>query len=338
MRWIFATIASLLAACQAAGGGNVGAGPVTLSEGVYRTYQTYLNNDPLVFAISDDGRHAVYSYCKGVGCEPLRDIPEAIARCEERSGRDCRLFAIRDEVVWNNPGSWRPRSTDAKRAEADDLLDAVVIEAGGRAYSDLPGHRALAVSVDSETLEIVSQGFAFGHGSARGAVQSALRSCALSAGLSYQDDRFWRICGLVEANGGKFWPRSWGQLSRGDFWTIQQNASDTPSYVGRRNVVIVLEGAEEIQTTADYEIVTGRMTFTFSPADVTGKCRGSVFRGWDASDTLFELKCDNTLSAKGTVFGKQFHRRMLMRGEDSAGERVRIVLENDDAFEPTPNS
>lgn len=338
MKWVFAIMAAILTACQTAGGGNIGVGPVTLSGGVYRTYQTYLENDPLVFAISEDGRHATYFYCQEVGCEPLRNIPEAIARCEERSGRECRIFAIRDEVVWNNPGSWRPLSAKTGRAEADDLLDTVVIDLGGRAYSELPGHRALAISIDPVTLEIVSQGFAFGHGSARDAVQSAIRSCALDAGLSYQDDRFWRICGLVEANGRTFWPRSWDDLSRGDFGIIQGIVSGTPSYIGRRSVGLTLDEAEEIQTTARYEISTGTMSFTFSSPGATGDCEGRVFRGFGASDTRFELKCDSQLSAKGTVYGKQHHRRMLLRGEDSVGERVRIVLENDGAFEPTPNS
>jgi hypothetical protein len=109
---IFACLA--LAGCQSL----AGKGPITFSNDIGTAYQRYLTEgEPLAFAATLDGRGGFYYYCEEVGCDANRAANMAIGQCELRNkGKECALFDIRGDIVWENPGEWW--DTEAARQPA----------------------------------------------------------------------------------------------------------------------------------------------------------------------------------------------------------------------------
>ena len=66
-------------------------------------------NDPLIIAISDDGKNSYYFYCpaqyRAYGCMSENTARKAIVACEKQSvGSPCFIFAVKRRVVWKNGG------------------------------------------------------------------------------------------------------------------------------------------------------------------------------------------------------------------------------------------
>ena len=87
-----------------------GSGPVVMSPSAFSAYQAYTSKaDPLVFALSQDGKHTYFYHCQSVkkDCDEEKYIQTAIDRCSGRGDR-CYVFARRKAVVWRDPGDWKP--------------------------------------------------------------------------------------------------------------------------------------------------------------------------------------------------------------------------------------
>ena len=103
----------LLAAC--AGGRTTttesGSGPVVMSPAAYAAYEAYTAKaDPLIFALSGDGKHAYFYYCQSVkkDCDEEKYTQLAVDRCTGHGGDRCYIFARRKAVVWRDAGNWKP--------------------------------------------------------------------------------------------------------------------------------------------------------------------------------------------------------------------------------------
>ncbi len=99
-----------------------GTGPLDLASNTERHFQKYLDEENgYAFAVAIDGRSgSAYVFCKEFRCSSTPDRRwSAIQECEKSTGGiPCRLYAVRDKVVWNRngPNLWDPAdpSTNAK--------------------------------------------------------------------------------------------------------------------------------------------------------------------------------------------------------------------------------
>lgn len=107
---------ALLSNCAAPGSTTTtqsGAGPVVMSPAAYAAYQSYTSKaDPLVFALSQNGKHAYFYHCQSVkkDCDEEKYIQTAVDRCTGRGGERCYIFARRKAVVWRDAGDWKPET------------------------------------------------------------------------------------------------------------------------------------------------------------------------------------------------------------------------------------
>ena len=93
----------LLTACVT--GSGSGATPPTLSPGCERHYQSYLGETTPGFFVTDiSGRICGYTYCPGqvTNCRAAYPGP-SIRSCEQRSGRDCYIYARGRSISWDGP-------------------------------------------------------------------------------------------------------------------------------------------------------------------------------------------------------------------------------------------
>ncbi len=149
----------LLAACQTSNLSDVGSGPITLSPKIYGWFQAYVNKDPMVFAVSEDGKNAFYWWCIDATACPIRATERlnAIHRCETLYGGSktpCHIFAVRDKIVWQNPGAWEPQSgskTAAKKIAAKKTVSTPIV---GETVSDSSDTEA----DDATTIPSLSSG------------------------------------------------------------------------------------------------------------------------------------------------------------------------------------
>lgn len=109
MLWGCATTDSILPSRA-----DIGAGDIQFSVSSTATYRYYKDQkQPRDFVVTVDGERGFYTYCatsREIECrkntsELLLDI------CTERTGKNCRIFAIDGKVVWEDPGQWRNSGT-----------------------------------------------------------------------------------------------------------------------------------------------------------------------------------------------------------------------------------
>ena len=111
---LFALLAAT--ACAGGHGGTVavrnGSGAVTMSPSAYSAFSAYrAKAEPLVFALSPDGRQYYWYYCISLkkDCDVEAYMLDAVARCSvQGGGQTCYVFARRRAVVWRDPGSFAP--------------------------------------------------------------------------------------------------------------------------------------------------------------------------------------------------------------------------------------
>lgn len=108
-------VAVLISACAGTGTTTTesGSGPVVMSPAAFTAYQAYTSKaDPLVFALSQDGKHAYFYHCQAIkkSCDVEKYTQPAIDRCTSR-GERCYIFARRKAVVWRDAGDWKPKTT-----------------------------------------------------------------------------------------------------------------------------------------------------------------------------------------------------------------------------------
>ena len=96
-----------------------GSGTVTLSEDTIKRFVQYLQGNfysatkqkteflvsPINFYISEDGKNSLILYCDSVqsaNCTPGVEIYQGLLRCNKIFNKTCKIFALEDEIVWNN--------------------------------------------------------------------------------------------------------------------------------------------------------------------------------------------------------------------------------------------
>ncbi len=86
---------------------SVEAGPITPTSYVEASYKRFLNKrNPMVFALSEDGKAAFYKFCLSSGdCDEVRARADALSGCEDSArGVPCRVYyEAPDGVVWDGP-------------------------------------------------------------------------------------------------------------------------------------------------------------------------------------------------------------------------------------------
>ncbi len=198
IRIFAATLLVLMTACQSGSTSNlVGTGPIKLAPHVQDGFQEFLRegNGAWAFAVTPDGWHYSYVYCKGGGGCGGR--PQAATRavelCERRSkGRDCKIYAINGEVVWKHDAAPADLSTSASGApvvpkrwlSAEPIQLFVSQQAGFQEYiqrfenSEKTETGAFAAS--QGTVAYAWQ--TFPGRNPRAAAESAIRRCNTNAG------------------------------------------------------------------------------------------------------------------------------------------------------------
>lgn len=88
--------------CSALEDPEAGKGPITLSPGVSASLEEYMGRDaPLYFVVTEDGRGSNYVYCVGgFNCDNAAARTQTLDDCRSRTGRNCKVYAIRRVVVW----------------------------------------------------------------------------------------------------------------------------------------------------------------------------------------------------------------------------------------------
>lgn len=337
MRYLILSFILLLAACQSGAGGTTGSGPVKLSDGAYRAFQTYVDNDPLVFAVTEDGRNAWYFYCLEVGCQPLRNVAEVISRCEARHKRPCKLFAIRDQVVWESPGEWRPgraarldavvAASDADfEAIGDKVADVLKDDLIFSRYDTAPGNRAFVIAVDPNTGKIIRRGYTFGYSSLEAAIRNAAGFCARGAGGNAE-----KACRVYDVNGERFWPTTAGDLSRDQMDRAAAAGAAMAPYEGERRAEVEWDGVGEENVLVSYTLDKGWIVFdlAFDGDAFPGPCVGEG----DARNTngIFEftMACADGVVVSGSGTYTNNLRRVSLIGTDSLGRAVDMRVKSD---------
>lgn len=117
MRYFTLCFVFLLFACQTTGGSTIGSGPITLSPRIQQYFDNYKADNGMLFSVAVDGKSGLYYfYCPDIAC---REMPGArqttIDRCEKNSnGVPCKIYALRDEIVWDFGGLDRARFGSGK--------------------------------------------------------------------------------------------------------------------------------------------------------------------------------------------------------------------------------
>ncbi|RED49687.1 hypothetical protein [Aestuariispira insulae] len=91
-------VGGILAGCQ----GNsayYGKGPMVLSPNSQMHFEKYLTSNPSTFLVTTDGRNSYYRYCPDTACR-TEPVTVGLYNCEKHYGKECRIYAVKDKVVW----------------------------------------------------------------------------------------------------------------------------------------------------------------------------------------------------------------------------------------------
>lgn len=327
-----------LVGCQTTGS-HYGEGAIRLSGEVYRGFQTYLEGEPLTFAITEDGQNYFYYYCSESGCDPIRTNPQALYRCEQRHGRPCKIFAIRDQVVWKNPGDWQPasltRTARDKEVEArsTDPVERIRNELAGnesfQRYRHSPGHKALVAMVNETNGDVLFWGYSFGQTTATRAIEIAFDFCTGGHQSYRQVD-----CRVVEVNDEALWPAHKDELTPDQIHRVTAAGVQLPLLRGNRPISVVWSGGEDFSGDVDYAFGLGRITFEFDHGLEAQSCDGHANLGETLGKLDFELTCGDGGHVQGTGTYELSGRTVTLNGDDEAGNRVKIDVGPDPAHYP----
>jgi hypothetical protein len=90
---------------------DLGTGRVILSPRVQASFEEYMARDaPLYFLVTESGVGSYYIYCEGgFNCTRSAARMQALDQCRRHNaGEDCKVYAIRRSVVWQNADAPRP--------------------------------------------------------------------------------------------------------------------------------------------------------------------------------------------------------------------------------------
>ena len=97
-------IAALLLVPTQVKAGSIGSGEIKLKPQAVQAWITYVKqkDQPRIFLVPIDGGSASWWYCpKGVNCVPGGATQE-ILKCERYHKKECKIFAKRRTIKWNN--------------------------------------------------------------------------------------------------------------------------------------------------------------------------------------------------------------------------------------------
>jgi hypothetical protein len=117
-RWSLLASLSIAAACSLEDP-EAGKGLIVLSPGTKAHLEEYMGrNAPLYFAVTENGGGSYSVYCDGgFNCDGVEARRRALDGCRAgNAGRDCKIYAIRRVVVWQDP--------DARSARTGPQLSA----------------------------------------------------------------------------------------------------------------------------------------------------------------------------------------------------------------------
>lgn len=339
MRWVFGLLIVFLGACQSiSGGSTVGSGPIQFSAETYKVWQRYLSRDPIVFAVTPDGRNPYYYYCREVGCEAPRYVTYVLTKCQERYKRECRLFAMRDQIVWQNPGNWIPPGVGSAEADASHRTDLEVVrirnglsgQPGYQRYRRSPGHKALIAMPPGVNGRTTAWGVAYGMASLADALLVAQNFCVGQTGRGAR----YVGCKIVEVNGETLWPLHKDDLTSEEMARLEQAGDELPAYRGQRPILITGPDGRVMSSELSYVMRTGQISFTFTDTASGVHCDGDA-RMKDAEANIeFEYDCGNGHAVSGegrhSVTGKE----VSLRGVDLNGKSVEVEVGPDPVLFP----
>lgn len=312
---------------------SAGEGPIELSPQAAQAFDYYLENDPLVFAVTEDGR-AVYFYrCIEVGCDHNRVVPTTIAKCEARYGRTCKLFAIRKEIVWQNPGNWRPAGNTASSSSsgrvASRIRTALSMEAAYWRYRKAPGHKALVAMAPGTNGDVAHWGVSYGHASLEDALTVAQQFC-VGADSGPRNIG----CRVVELNGQTVWPLHKDKLTPDQLTELTRVGETMPAYSGTRPITLTWGGSETWAAEMSYEMRVGMIEFSFQDDTSTLFCTGEAALVGGKGGLEFQFRCSNGKAVSGrgavSVTGSEAN----LQGRDASGAAVDLMVGPDPALFP----
>lgn len=333
LRFFIGTMLLFLAGCQSTGS-SYGEGAIKLSERAYRGFQDYLDGVPLTFAVTEDGQNFFYYYCMEFGCDPIRTNPKALYRCEQRHGRPCKIFAIRDQIVWKNPGDWVPEivsqldsNPTLVRSKVEEIHEALAGNETFERYRHAPGHKALVAMVNDENGEVRFWGVSYGHATVEKAIEVAHSFC--SGG--YQNNRA-RSCLVVEANDVDLWPMHMDDLTPAQISRSTKEGSSIPFLQGTRPISISWPGRDTHTGDLSYKFGLGRIEFNFGYGQSAVPCAGNAEIGEQLGNLSFTLSCKDGSQVAGEGIYALSGKEVVLNGEDQSGNTVSINVGPDPSF------
>ena len=113
--------------------GSIGTGELTLSESSVKWFIKYLRgghgNKPLKFLITTDGEWPHYWFCPVATCVPGGDRTE-IKVCEQKTKRECKVFARSRTIKWKNGINKGNRESKFNSKWSDAEIRAKLTELG----------------------------------------------------------------------------------------------------------------------------------------------------------------------------------------------------------------
>jgi len=113
--------------------GSIGTGELTLSESSVKWFIKYLRgghgNKPLKFLITTDGEWPHYWFCPVATCTPGGDNTE-IKVCEQKTKRECKVFARSRTIKWKNGINKGNRESKFNSKWSDAEIRAKLTELG----------------------------------------------------------------------------------------------------------------------------------------------------------------------------------------------------------------
>lgn len=314
----------VLTGCQTAGGNPAvapGTGPVKMSQQAYNSFNSYLDSkDPIAFALSEDGRTSAWYYCIEFGCRPYRTIHLAITQCKLRSkGVPCHLFARQRDIVWQNPGEWKPLTAGDPIASEDLYGQSVTSIEKTNLYarynlSNL-GQKAFA---EARAMDgnLVAVGAALGRLTVREAAREALRACRTSRpGDSLK-------CEIVEINNDYV-----GDIPSATLFTHADRYISTALPNGGDRVTLLVDWddvAPAVTAELAHYVPNKEGSFFLRLPEGPGLCKGTLtftdenYAGWT-------MACGPRIQAEGTLIRISPEPVYEGRGLDSEGRQIRFL-------------
>lgn len=312
---------------------SAGNGPIKLSRPAAQAFDHYLANDPLVFAVTEDGRGVYYHRCIEVGCDHHRVVATTIAKCTARYDRACKLFAIRKEIVWQNPGNWRPTGSETTASSqnriAARIRTALSIEAAYWRYRKAPGHKALVAMAPGTNGRIAHWGVSYGHASPEDALRVAQQFCVgATGGPRYIG------CRIVELNGQTMWPMHKDELSQARLIELADIGERMPAYSGTRPLTLTWDGENAWTTEMSYEMRVGRIEFTFQRTETDTFCTGEAVLVDGSGGLQFQFRCSNGKAVSGTGTVSATGSTASLKGHDASGAAIDLAVGPDPVLFP----